>query len=96
MASIYEPFRMTVKPALKSKLQEFALFGYDKITEEDLWAFLVNKKWKKDKEVKLLYQIVNDVLAVKVGEYMNYATVGALKSTNFFDGEGRDELEKLL
>jgi hypothetical protein len=96
MASIYDPFRITVKPALKSKLEEFALFGYNKITEEDLWAFLVNKKWKKDKEVKRLYQLVNDVLEVKVGEYMNYATVGALKSPNFFEGEGMDELEKLL
>lgn len=96
MASMYDSFRITVKPALRSKLEEFALFGYDKITEDDLWTFLISKKWKKDTEAKQLHIIVNDVLAVKVGEYMNYATVGALKSPNFFEGEGMGELEKLL
>ncbi|THE15333.1 post-transcriptional regulator [Bacillus timonensis] len=93
---MYDRFRETVRPFLKSKLEEFELYGYDSVKEEELWEFLKNKKWRKEKEEKLLYQIASDILSVKVGEYMNYATVEAFKGPNWFEGEGKDVLEKLL
>ncbi|RFB17652.1 post-transcriptional regulator [Bacillus sp. HNG] len=93
---MYDKFRETVRPVLKSKLEEFELYGYDSVKEDELWKFLKNKKWRKEKEEKLLYQIVNDILSVKVGDYMNYATVEAFKAPNWFEGEGKDVLEKLL
>ncbi len=96
MENRYEQFRDAVKPALLSKIEEFQLFGYDKVTEEELWNYLIKKKWKRDREEKLLYQIVNDIFDVKVGEYMNYATVEAFKSPNWFSEDGINELSKLL
>ncbi len=93
---MYDRFRETVRPFLKSKLEEFELYGYDSVNEEELWEFLKNKTWRKEKEEKLLHQIVGDILSVKIGNYMNYATVEAFKAPNWFEGEGKDVLEKLL
>ncbi|MCM3587700.1 post-transcriptional regulator [Mesobacillus maritimus] len=92
----YEAFRDDVRPAMKSKLEEFEMFGYGSITEKELWGFLVNKKWKKPKEDARVYEIVADILAVQPGEYMNYATVEAFKlgSMNLSDEEERNELLK--
>lgn len=92
----YEAFRDDVRPAMKSKLEEFEMFGYGSITEKELWEFLVNKKWKKPKADARVYEIVADILAVQPGEYMNYATVEAFKlgSMNLSDEEERKELLK--
>lgn len=76
----YEHFRIQVKPALGSKLDEFRLLGYDTILEKGLWEYLIRKKWKKAKEDIKLYQIVQDILSVKVSDYMNFATIEALKT----------------
>ncbi|WP_338379244.1 post-transcriptional regulator, partial [Enterococcus faecium] len=85
----YEAFRDDVRPAMKSKLEEFEMFGYGSITENELWEFLVSKKWKKPKEDARVYEIVADILAVQPGEYMNFATVEAFKlgSMNLADEE---------
>jgi Post-transcriptional regulator len=79
----YDRFRTPVKPALESKLNEFRMLGYGKITEQELWDFLVKKKWRKVREETHLYQIVQDILSVHVNEYMNFAAVEALKLTDF-------------
>ncbi|MFC4320913.1 post-transcriptional regulator [Litchfieldia salsa] len=96
MENFFDQYRDEVQPALKSKLEEFILFGYDSVTEEELWQYLCKKKWKREREAKLLYQIVNDILSVKIGEYMNFATVEAFKSPDWFGNQGKDELSKLL
>src|SRR5690606_7919163 len=93
---MYDKYREKVRPFLKSKLEEFELYGYDSVKEEELWDFLKSKTWRKEKEEKLLYQIVSYILSIKVGDYMNYATVEAFKAPNWFEGEGKDVLEKLL
>ncbi|MCH1626534.1 post-transcriptional regulator [Fredinandcohnia quinoae] len=93
---IHEKYRETVGPALKSKLEEFILYGYDQVKEDEIWEYLKKKTWKRVQDEKMLYQIVNDILAVKIGDYMNYATVEAFKSPSWFDEEGKEVLEKLL
>ncbi|AIE60864.1 post-transcriptional regulator [Bacillus methanolicus] len=92
----YDRFRTLVKPALESKLNEFRLLGYEKITEQELWDFLTKKKWKKVREEIHLYQIVQEILSVQVNEYMNFATVEAFKLTDFDinSEESRKELLK--
>lgn len=91
----YERFRNDVKPALKSKIEELSLLGYGTIHEQQLWDFLINKKWKRVKEDIKLFEIVEEVMSIKAGEYMNYASVEALKLTEFsFDNE--EDLKELL
>ncbi len=71
--------RVRLLPAVISKCEEFRLLGYEDVTSDHLWVFLKKKKWKKLKEAPALHQLVNDILSVKVGDYMNYATVETFK-----------------
>ncbi|EWG09886.1 post-transcriptional regulator [Cytobacillus firmus] len=91
----YDYFRTTVKPALESKLDEFRLLGYKKVTEQDLWVYLTKKKWKKPKENVRLFEIVEEVMKVKVSEYIHYATIESFKEDEF-DLNNEEERRKLL
>ncbi|MBI0576472.1 post-transcriptional regulator [Neobacillus cucumis] len=79
----YDHFRTLVKPALASKLTEFQILGYDSVTESSLWEFLQKKKWKKVKDEIYLHEIIQDILKVKVSDYMSFATIEAYKSPEF-------------
>ncbi len=87
--------RKDVKVVLDSKLEEFSLLGYERVTEQELWNFLTRKKWRKETEPKLVHEVVSDIMSIKVGEFINYATVEAFKEAEFsFNDE--DELRELL
>jgi hypothetical protein len=92
----YAHFYNEIQPAIRSKVEEFNIFGYEKVTEKDLWEFLTRKKWKKFKEDIHLYEVVADVLSVKIGELMNFTTVEAFKLGDFSleDEEERKALFK--
>lgn len=91
----YDHFRTEVQPALASKLMEFRLLGYESVTEKELWEYLVKKKWKKAKGEKRLYEIIQEILSVKVSDYMSFATIEAYKTAEFsLDDE--NELRELL
>lgn len=91
----YDRFRQIVGPALTSKLEEFEILGYDTIKEQDLWNFLTRKKWRKCKEEIHLYELVQDIMSVQIGVYMNFATVEAFKEADFsFNDEA--EMKELL
>lgn len=77
----YNQFRNQVRPALISKLSEFKLLGYDSVSEEGLWEYLLKKKWKKAKEDIRLYEVIEDIMAVKVSDYMSFTTIEAYKTT---------------
>ncbi len=92
----YQSFFYKIEPALESKLEEFEMMGYGKATKESLWMFLTKKKWKKPKDTIRLHEIVNDILRVKPGDYMNFETVEAFRSPNWFSDINEDELNELL
>ena len=91
----YDRFREKVGPVLKSKLEEFSILGYSTITEQDLWNFLTTKKWRKPNTEIHLYEIVQEILRVKIGEYMNFASVEASRQTDFSFGSEEDRNELL-
>ncbi|AFI29281.1 MULTISPECIES: post-transcriptional regulator ComN [Bacillus] len=85
-----------VRPFLYSKLEEFKILGYDDVELESLWSYLTNKKWKKKMELNI-YELASDILSVKIGEFMNYATVESFKTSNWLGSEeGQEALEELL
>ncbi|EOR25585.1 post-transcriptional regulator [Cytobacillus oceanisediminis] len=93
---IYDQYRSQVKPVLTSKIEEFQLLGYDTIKEDELWEYLTNKKWKKPSEDRRISELVQDILHVKVAEYMNYATIEAYKTADFFSVLSEEEKKELL
>ncbi|WP_078379559.1 post-transcriptional regulator [Sutcliffiella halmapala] len=79
----YDLFRSDLTPVLQSKLEEFQLFGYDTISENELWECLTKKMWKRP-ESKMLHQLVNDVYSLAITDYMSYITIEAYKAPNYF------------
>lgn len=79
----YNHFINEVKPALISKLEEFRLLGYHDVSESGLWDFLTRKKWKKVKEGIRLYEIIDDILSVKVSDYISFTTIETYKNHDF-------------
>lgn len=93
--SVYESFRLQVQPVLSSKLEEFRLLGYDSITETELWEFLIKKKWKKAKDEPKLHKIIQDILTIKVSDFISYAAIESYKSTEF-SMDDENEWKELL
>lgn len=91
----YGQFHSQATPALQNKLEEFSLLGYDDITEEGLWTFLLKKKWKKRKEDIRLYEVIQDILSVKVSDVISYAGIETLKAS-VFSLNDKDEWKELL
>jgi len=94
-----EELNLQIEELCKSKTEEFALFGYKRITGEDIWKCvsakykeddlpplhqIVNAKYKED-DLPPLHQIVNDILSLKVTSYMNWMTMNALKTADILN-----------
>ncbi|WP_335869238.1 post-transcriptional regulator [Bacillus sp. 2205SS5-2] len=92
----YNQYFHTLKPVLTSKTEELFLLGYGKIANERLWSYLLKKKWKYPESDIRFSALVNDVLAVKPGEFMNFQTVDAFRSSNWFKESDKDDLHALL
>lgn len=93
---LIDEFRSEVEPALTSKVEEFQLLGYETITEDDIWTYLKNKKWKKQKHQPRLHEIVADIMKVTAGEFMNYVTVETIKQDAVFDFSDEELRKELL
>ncbi|VEF47669.1 post-transcriptional regulator of ComE expression [Bacillus freudenreichii] len=76
----YDDYFHMLKPALLSKAEEFAVLGYEDVTIKDIWRFLTEKTWKKPKEGVRVYELVSDVLSLRVGDFMNFVTMEAFRS----------------
>lgn len=64
-----------------SKAEEFRLIGYDHVSGQDVWECVSDKYHKKG--TPPLYQVVNDILSLKVTQFMNYITL------NMYRGDHR-------
>ena len=56
-----------------SKAEEFQLIGYEHVSGQDVWECISDKYHKKG--IPPLYQVVNDILSLKVTQFMNYITL---------------------
>lgn len=93
---LYQRFYLKVKPALKMKVEEFAIIGLKDIVEDDIWTYLTRKKWKKPKENIHLYEIVADILSLSSNQFMTFQVVEAYKAPSLFEPLSEDELKELL
>ncbi|MFC4600372.1 post-transcriptional regulator [Cohnella hongkongensis] len=76
-----EELNETIVQLCRSKAEEFRLIGYEQVTGEDVWECVSDKYHKKG--VPPLYEIVNDILSLKVTQFMNFITL------NMYRGEFR-------
>lgn len=82
-------WRNTLEPVIQSKIEEFHLLGYDRISDDELWECMLNKVWKKKQKVKdkMLHQLVEDVLGLSINDYMNYLAMEARKGNLVYQFE---------
>lgn len=92
----YQRYYFKIKPALKIKLEEFVMLGLNEIVVEDIWNYLINKKWKKPQGDIHLYEIVADILALSSSQFMTYQVVEAYRAPSLFAPLSEDELKELL
>lgn len=58
-----------------SKAEEFRMLGYEHVTGQDIWN-CVSGRYTEGKTPQL-HEIVNDILSLKVVQFMNYMMVRA-------------------
>lgn len=84
-------------PAIESKKTEFHLYGYTTVTEEDIWTFCVQKKWrKKNIEDMGMHEIANGILKISPAEYMTFTQIEEQRGANWFTDLNSEELQILL
>ncbi|RKP54270.1 hypothetical protein D7Z26_12955 [Cohnella endophytica] len=72
----------TIEQLCQSKAEEFHLIGYDHVSGADVWECVSDKYHKKG--TPPLYEIVNDILSLKVTQFMNFITL------NMYRGDMRN------
>ena len=60
-----------VKPALMVKVNELIKLGYTYVTDVDVWNYLIQVKWIKDKGL-MLSDIVHDIINADVTGIVEY------------------------
>ncbi len=84
-------------PAIDSKMTEFHLYGYTTVTQEDIWKFCVQKKWrKKNVDSMKMHEIVNGILRISPAEFMTYTQIEEQRGSDWFSELNSDELQILL
>lgn len=84
-------------PALESKRNEFHLYGYTTVTNEDIWNFCVHKIWRnKNIDEIAVHKIVNDILKISPAAFMTFTQIEAQRDTDWFSDLNSDELQLLL
>lgn len=63
------------------KAEEFAVLGYTQVTAEEIWECVSSRYQKTGKPP--LHQMVNDILTLKVPDFMNWMTLQAFKGVSF-------------
>lgn len=61
----------------QSKAEEFRMLGYEHVFGEQIWE-CVSDKYQKN-GMPALHQVVNDILSLKVTQFMNWNTMNIYK-----------------
>lgn len=62
-----------IEDLCRSKAQEFAMLGYEHVSGRDIWDCVSDKYAKTGNPA--LHRIVNDILSLKVTQFMNWMTM---------------------
>lgn len=93
--SSLEELYSRLKPALRTKCMEMKRQGFSYITEEDIWNYLKEKKWKNATNLEL-HEMVDDVLNcddLYVDSYVK-EKLNKKHRTLYFDDVGDEKDEK--
>jgi hypothetical protein len=72
-----EELEIHIRRLCQSKADEFKILGYEHVTGVEIWD-CVNDKYAKT-GFPPVYKIVNDILSLKITQFMNWMTMQAYK-----------------
>jgi hypothetical protein len=72
---------VTIESLCESKAEEFRMIGYEHVSGKEVWHCVSDKYNKQG--LPALHQIVNDILSLKVTQFMNFMTISAYRGTHF-------------
>jgi len=75
-----EEMNAMIEQLCLSKAEEFRLIGYEHVNGQDIWECVSDKYHKKG--TPPLYQVVNDILSLKVTQFMNFITLNMYRGDN--------------
>ncbi|WP_078577224.1 post-transcriptional regulator [Salipaludibacillus agaradhaerens] len=82
-------WKMKLEPVIQSKVEEWKMLGYEKISEKDVWeCFMIKVEKSKERPEKIRsHWMVSELFSLKVNDYMNLVTVAAYKGPEWFHNE---------
>lgn len=84
-------------PAVQSKRNELRLYGYPTVTDDEIWKYCIQKKWRKKKmEDMPIHEVVSGILRLTAAEFMTYTQIEQQRDSNWFSDLNNDELQLLL
>lgn len=84
-------------PALISKKNEFHLYGYTSVKEEEIWVYCLRKVWRnKDVNSLRVHEIVNGILGILPAAFMTHTHIEEQRNVDWFSDLNNDELQILL
>ncbi|WP_306615244.1 post-transcriptional regulator [Paenibacillus sp. GD4] len=72
-----EELNRTIEEICLSKAQEFRMLGYEQVSGMDIWECVSDKYHKTG--MPPLHRVVNDILSLKVTQFMNWMTISMYK-----------------
>nr|WP_284644817.1 post-transcriptional regulator [Paenibacillus chinjuensis] len=72
-----EELNRTMEEICLSKAQEFRMLGYEQVSGMDIWECVSDKYHKTG--MPPLHRVVNDILSLKVTQFMNWMTISMYK-----------------
>ncbi|RJE91019.1 hypothetical protein D3P07_02805 [Paenibacillus sp. 1011MAR3C5] len=76
-----EELDVMIEELCHSKAEEFRLIGYEHVDGKEIWD-CVSAKYAKTGQPEL-HQLVNDILSLKITQFMNFMTLSAFKGNPF-------------
>jgi hypothetical protein len=75
-----EELNRTVEELCISKAEEFQMIGYENVTGPEIWECVSDKYHKTG--IPALHKIVNDILSLRVTQFMNWMTMNVYRGTH--------------
>ncbi|MEK4386643.1 post-transcriptional regulator [Solibacillus sp. FSL W7-1464] len=91
--SLYE----NVQLILTNKIEEFHYYGYDSITEQDLWKYCIDKVWRKrDVQNMRLHELTAGIFGATASEVLSYMQIKDFKRNEMNLRLSNEELQTLF
>nr|WP_218093087.1 post-transcriptional regulator [Paenibacillus solanacearum] len=76
-----DELNQVIEEICRSKAAEFRMLGYEQVTGKEIWECVSDKYGKIG--IPPIHRIVNDILSLKVTQFMNWMTMSIYKDAHF-------------